>query len=246
MLLIPRAQRLRGRLSAEIALAVAKPEAALHQEGDVLALAVDALLDREAQQSRRLKDAEVQRIDVGPYLAAEESGQRRLVGDLVDAVENGPERREAAGLDDRVIEVCGTIVGDFAGGGAGGRRARTVEQREQLPAGPRVDLVAHSPAAQAGGDLGGSQPLGVGPGEEIVAGPRGRIGAAPGRLGERHRADGRGRYEPRARSFQSLSGHGAMLGVFAMTRQHPGPTRLDQFQTCMWRFIGGIQERTYP
>ena len=80
-----------ARLRAEVVVAVPEPEAALHEEGAVGRLAVDAVLDGEPEDRRRGVDAEVERIHVGVHRAAEQASEREPVADAVDA---GEQRRE--------------------------------------------------------------------------------------------------------------------------------------------------------
>ena len=165
-------------LGADVVLAVRQAEPALHQERDVGLLAVDARLHRQAQQVGRSVDAPVQRVDVGAQSAAQQARERRLVRDLVDAIEQRLERREASGLDGGLVQVGGAEVGDLARESIRPARAGVVEQLRDLLAGELLELVAGAPALLACRDRGGLEPGAVGVGEEVVARPDARVDAA--------------------------------------------------------------------
>src|SRR5512133_527642 len=82
-----RAQRPVAWLGAQVLVAVRETEPALKQKRHVHLLAVNAWLDRQAQEAGRLVDAPVQRVDVCAHPASEHANERSLVGDGADAVE---------------------------------------------------------------------------------------------------------------------------------------------------------------
>ena len=87
VLLVSGSERLHLRLGTDIVLAVGQAEPALQQEGDVGFLPMDAGLHGQTQQMGRSVAPPVERVDIGAEPAAQEPGERRLVPDVIDAVQ---------------------------------------------------------------------------------------------------------------------------------------------------------------
>lgn len=168
---IPRAQRLRGWIGAEVILAIRQSESALHQEGNVGLLAVDALFHGQAQQARRSKQPPVEWIDVGAHLAPEHARQRELVVEAIDAVEVRLDGRQAPGLDDGLVHEGGAEIGNFARCRSHRPGIRVREELHDALARNVIDLVSRAPPVLAGRYRCRLEPAAIGVAEEVVARP---------------------------------------------------------------------------
>ena len=177
VLLVSGSERLHARLGADVVLAVRQAQPALQQEGDVGLLAVDARFHRQAQRRGRSVDAPVQRVDIGSEPAAQEPGQRRLVPNVIDAVQQWLERRDAPGLDGGLVQIGGAEVRHLARGRSHRLGAGVIQQLRDLLSGELADLGPGVPAILACRDLGGLEPTAVGIGKEVVARPDARVHA---------------------------------------------------------------------
>ena len=233
MSLVPGAQRLQARLGAEVVVAVGETESALQQERVVGPLAVDAGLDRQPDESRRLVDPVAERIDVGADPPAQQAGQGGLVTHTVDAVEHRAERSNAVRFDRGLVQPGCAEVGELASGRSRGRRARVVEQDRDLAARQLVDLIAGAPAVPPFRDHGAPEPRPIGECEEVVAGRDAGVDARfhalrPHRV---HRAAQEDQGQGAARGCQSMGDHARESTEDAIACRRLGPTGLDQFQT---------------
>jgi hypothetical protein len=100
--------------SAQVAIAIAEAETSLQKERDIVGFAVQARLNRQAEQVRGIVDAEIQRVDVGTQFAAEESRQCRSVADGVDAPQRGRKGCDPVALDRFVVQIGRAEVRDLA------------------------------------------------------------------------------------------------------------------------------------
>ena len=159
VLLVTGSERLHARLGADVVLAVRQAEPALQQKGDVGLLAVDARFHRQTQQMGRSVDAPVERVDIGAQAAAQEPGQRRLVPDVIDAIQQWLEWRDASGFDRGLVQIGGAEVGNFARDGSQpARRRRRPADFSDLLGGSAHRSRPRVPAFLACRNLGGPEP----------------------------------------------------------------------------------------
>ncbi len=97
----------------EIIVAIGQAQSALQQVGHVVVGVFEALGDPYAENMVGIEVGGVERIDIGPQGGAEIGRQRGLIRHAGNGVELGLERRQALGLDPRLVHVAGIVVADF-------------------------------------------------------------------------------------------------------------------------------------
>ena len=161
---------------------------------------------------RRVVDAEVHRVHVGPQLAAQQACQRCLVAQPLDAIQQGPHGGDAARLDRSFVEISRAEVGHLACVGSRRGGDGVVDQLHELTPGSFCDLATGAPLPIAGRNLRRFEPAAVGVAKEVVAGLRGRVDGFVARshgtaFGGFERRDKRATAEQRKKQ-----GHGAAGG----------------------------------
>ena len=207
------AQRRHLRRRVEVVAAVGELEAALHQRGRVARRAVEILRDPEAERVARVKRAEVDRIDVGAEVRADEARERAPVADRGDAVEQRADGRRATGGDRRRVEESGVEIADPAQVGPG-RRVRSrglVDDDRELGIRALGRDVERAVAASVGRDPRPAFPVPVGVPVEIVAGPDGRVHAGGVETGDDALRAERGAGGQRGHARERDGGHGTTV-----------------------------------
>ncbi len=132
---------------------------------------LEALSDPYAENMVGIEVGGIQRIDIGAQCGAEIGRQGRGVRHGGDGVEIGLQRRQALGLDARLVHVAGIVVADLLGVGAVRRCAlgRFLDQVADLAAGLVGQHDVGPEGRPVGRDLRRLHPGAVGIVIEVVA-----------------------------------------------------------------------------
>ncbi len=159
-----------GRVEVVVGAGHAQP--ALEQVGDVAGGLVGVLADPGPEQVGGVVTSIIKGIDVGAQGAAKLAGQRALAGDQQNPLKIALNRRQAALLDSRLVQIGLVEVARLLLGRAlrRGGLGQALELGAQARRGLLVQDVEGAPARFVGRDLGGLGPGSVGVGVEVVAG----------------------------------------------------------------------------
>ena len=100
------------RVGRDIIIAVGKPEPALHHIRHRPCRIVEVLSDENAEQILGMEVRIVERVGVGAKRMSDGIGERTLVGNRLDLVDVGLDRRDAALLDPIGVGIGLVVIGD--------------------------------------------------------------------------------------------------------------------------------------